>query len=53
MEKIRVFIDTENGETITESALKTEFLTEYPNDDRTFDEYLSDCLGKNGFLEEV
>lgn len=53
----RMFRDTETGATITEGELEGEFSRmkaeqpdEYPYN---FREYLANCTGKNGFLQEV
>lgn len=53
----RKFRDTESGETITESELKSIFTTlkkEQPEEyNYTFEEYVKNSTSKNGFLEEV
>lgn len=55
--KKRKFRDTESGETITESELKSIFTTlkeEQPEEyNYTFEEYVKNSTSKNGFLEEV
>lgn len=49
---MRKFVDTEYNTIVTEAELLKEF-QEMQDDERTFDEYLIDCLGKNGFLKEA
>lgn len=55
--KERIFKDTETGETLTETKLKTIFKTlqeAQPNEyNYTFYQYLNNCTSKNGFLEEI
>ena len=49
--------DTENGETLTEAQLITEFETLKAEEPETYDynfnEYLKNCTSKNGFLEAI
>ena len=54
---MKLYRDTENGETLTEAQLKTEFeilKAEEPAEySYTFTEYLKNCTSKNGFLELI
>ena len=54
---MKLFRDTENGETITESQLKAEFETLKAEEPETysynFNEYLKNCTSKIGFLELI
>lgn len=47
---MKVFRDTENGETLTEAQLKAEEPEIY---NYNFYQFIENCLSKNGFLEEV
>lgn len=53
----RIFKNTESDELITESQLKADFETlqrEQPEEyNYTFYQYILNCTGKNGFLEEI
>lgn len=51
----KLYRDTENGAIITEEELFEQFqkMDEDNRADRTFYQYILDCLSKNGFLEEV
>ena len=53
----RRFRDTEDGFEITEDELRKGFELQKSDgeidDEVTFEGYLSNCLGKNGFLEEI
>ena len=51
-----IYRDTESGDYISRGELVYQYhyqLTEEDRHGRTFEEYLRDCLSKNGFLEEV
>ena len=54
---MKLYRDTENGETLTEAQLKAEFETLKEEEPETynynFNEYLKNCTSKNGFLEEL
>ena len=54
---MKLFRDTENGETLTESQIKAEFETLKAEEPETynynFNEYLKNCTSKNGFLEAL
>ena len=55
-EKQRRFRDTENGEIITLSQLKREYKDLYESGEteaETFEDYLRNCLDRDGFLEEI
>lgn len=49
------YIDTETGEIITREQLEYEWklLVYSAQDERTFLQYLNDCLDGNGFLEKI
>lgn len=52
----RTFRDTESGDIITISELRSEYEELYRNGEvetDTFEGYLNNCLSKNGFLEEI
>ena len=52
---MKLYRDTENGETLTETQIKAEFETLKAEEPEiynyTFAEYLKNCTSKNGFLE--
>ena len=52
---MRLYRDTENGETLTEAQVKAEFEAMKAEDPQTYDysfeDYLQNCTSKNGFLE--
>ena len=54
---MKLYRDTENGETLTESQIKAEFETLKAEEPEiynyNFNEYLKNCTSKNGFLEEL
>ena len=54
---MKLFRDTENGETLTEAQLKADFevfKTEDPATyNYTFNQYILNCTSKNGFLEAI
>lgn len=54
---MRLFKDTEYGDIVTESVLKAEFnalRSENPTEyNYSFDEYVNNCISKNGFLTEI
>ena len=54
---MKLYRDTENDETITESQLKAEFETLKAEEPGTynynFNEYIKNCTSKNGFLELI
>ena len=54
---MKLYRDTETGETITEAQLQAEFETlkaEEPETyNYTFNQYILNCISKNGFLEAI
>ena len=54
---MKLYRDTENDETITETQLKAEFETLKAEEPETYNynfyQFIENCLSKNGFLEEV
>ena len=54
---MKLYRDTENGETITEAQLQAEFETLKAEEPETYNynfaEYLKNCTSKNGFLEAI
>lgn len=50
------FYDTESGRIITENELHSEYLTLLETgeiDEKSFADYVKECTGKNGTLEEI
>ena len=54
---MRIYMDTETAQIITEQELRTEFYdlrAEHPETyDYSFECYVRNCCGKNGFLQEM
>ena len=53
---VTIYRDTETNQYISKGELVYEYhhnLTEEDRHGRSFEEYLRDCLSKDGFLEEV
>ena len=51
-----IYRDTESGDYVSRGELVYQYhyqLTEEDRHGRTFEQWLKDCLSKNGFLEEV
>ncbi|MBQ5901267.1 MAG: hypothetical protein IIW86_05350 [Clostridia bacterium] len=50
-----LYRDTESGEILTAAQILKEWhdMSEEEQNGRTFTQYLSDCLSKNGFLVEA
>jgi hypothetical protein len=49
-----LYYDTESDIIITESDIKALYsVSDYPENGATFDDYLTDCLSKNGCLERL
>ena len=53
---VTIYRDTETGDYVSRGELVHQYhydLTEEDRHGRSFEQWLNDCLDKNGFLEEV